>query len=260
MKRLYPCFVALVSVAAAVTAAAAAALAADMPVAPATAYNPPPAYRPALYNWTGLYFGGHLGLGVMQDTVTATTTTALQAAGTQTKLTPYGLLGGAQAGFNLEFAPFVVGAEGTWTDANVTGGRSTPSATAGNSEQSTDFAHWYATATGRVGFAANDLLIFAKGGAAWMNVGYTQANVAGGVVTSQTIYDTRKGYTIGGGLEYGLLDNLSAKLEYDFLDFGTENYSFGGLGLGAPFPVAIKSVAHLISLGVNYRFNLGGGG
>ena len=87
--------------------------AADMPVPAVPAYAPP-VYRPVIYDWTGIYGGIHVGGGVLNDVVTNTTTTALLNAGTQTKLSPFAVVGGAQAGFNIEFAPFVIGAEGTF--------------------------------------------------------------------------------------------------------------------------------------------------
>ena len=141
------------------------------------------------------------------------------------------------------------------------------------SENSTSRPRWYATATGKVGFAANDFLFYAKGGAAWINVHYIQDVAIGGGQSSQTIVDTRSGFTVGGGIEFGMTENLSARVEYDFLDFGTKNYNFTTLGFVpagsaagtpltpiGPFPVSIKSFTQLITVGLNYRFNWGGGG
>jgi opacity protein-like surface antigen len=51
------------------------------------------------------------------------------------------------------------------------------------------------------------------------------------------------------GLEYGLTENLSAKFEYDFLDFGTKTYNFTAT------PVSIRSDLSMLTLGLNYRFN-----
>jgi outer membrane immunogenic protein len=106
-----------------------------------------------------------------------------------------------------------------------------------------------------------------------MNVHYIQ-NVAGGTIQStQSITDTRSGFTVGGGIEFGMTENLSAKLEYDFLDFGTKTYNFNNLGFtpagavaGAALtpngaaPMSIKSFTQLITAGLNYRFTWGGGG
>ncbi len=270
MRRLSPGL--LVGFAVAASALATAASAADLPAPAGPAYYPP-AYRPVIYDWTGIYGGAHLGAGALDDQVTTMSTTLLQPSGTVTKLSPFSVVSGAQAGFNIEFAPFVVGAEGTFTWSNISGTQVTPSLLPAISEDSTSRPRWYATATGKVGFAANDFLFYAKGGAAWMNVHYIQDVAIGGGQSSQTIVDTRSGFTVGGGIEFGMTENLSARVEYDFLDFGTKNYNFTTLGFVpagsaagtpltpiGPFPVSIKSFTQLITVGLNYRFNWGGGG
>jgi outer membrane immunogenic protein len=263
----------LLALATAAIAAAAPALAADMPTpAPAPSYTPQ-VYRPALYDWTGIYLGVHVGTGLMEDAVSTTTTTTLQNSGTVTNLSPYAIIGGGQVGANVEFSSIVLGVEGRWTASGISGSQVTTSLLTpspnGIGERSTSTAFWYATATGRIGYAANDLLIYAKGGAAWMRANYSQALVSGGLQSTQTISDTRHGFTVGGGLEYAFNEYLSAQLEYDFLDFGSRGYNFGNLsymptpGVTVPigaFPVSVKSSTSMLTAGFNYRFNWGGGG
>jgi outer membrane immunogenic protein len=260
MRRFSPGLLAGIAVAA--SALATAASAADMPVPAAPAYTPP-VYRPVIYDWTGIYGGVHLGAGLLEDQVTTTTTTALQPSGVQTKLSPFSVVAGAQAGFNYQIQQVVIGAEGTYTWSNISATREIP-ALIPFLETSISTPRWYATATGKIGFAANDFLFYAKGGAAWMGVNYTQT-VATGIVnlSSQTISDTRSGFTAGGGIEFGMTENLSARLEYDYLNFGTKTYTFANLNTApAPLvlPVAIRSSTSLISVGLNYRFNWAGGG
>ena len=72
-------------------------------------------------------------------------------------------------------------------------------------------------------------------------------------VTTQDISDTRSGFTAGAGIEFGLVENLSAKIEYDFYDFGSKNYNF------AITPVSVSSNLHALTVGLNYRFNWSGG-
>jgi opacity protein-like surface antigen len=66
-----------------------------------------------------------------------------------------------------------------------------------------------------------------------------------------------------------MTENLSAKIEYDFLDFGTKAYSFNSLSFAAggaaltpvgAMPVSIKSFTNLFTVGLNYRYNWSGGG
>ncbi len=102
--------------------------------------------------------------------------------------------------------------------------------------------NWYSTLTGRVGYAVDNWLWYVKGGAAWADVDYSIGGVKLG--------DTRTGWTVGGGLEYGLTPNWSAKLEYNFLDFGSDN-------IAAPIGVKADTQAHLFKAGLNYRFDWG---
>src|SRR5580704_211351 len=265
MRRFSPGL--LVGFVVAASALATAASAADMPVPAAPAYTPP-VYRPVIYDWSGVYGGLHLGAGALDDQVTTTTPTILVPAGTVTRLSPFSVVSGAQAGFNVEFAPFVVGAEGTFTWSNISGTQVTPSLLPTISETSTSRPRWYATATAKIGFAANDFLFYAKGGAALMNVNYIQAIGVGAGQSSLTIVDNRSGFTVGGGIEFGMTENLSARVEYDFLDFGTKNYNFtnlnvtpvGGVLTPLVLPVSIRSSTSLITAGLNYRFTWGGGG
>jgi outer membrane immunogenic protein len=77
--------------------------------------------------------------------------------------------------------------------------------------------------------------------------------------TSITSADkTLWGWTVGTGVEYALTENWSAKLEYNYLDFGDNTLSFP-----VPIPrigavdVDTTTSLHTVKFGVNYRF--GGG-
>jgi opacity protein-like surface antigen len=229
------------------------AQAADLPV-PA---GPPPVsyYRPALYDWTGLYLGGNIGVGFMRDNATqwngVPVTTPIVG---NIPVNPIGALGGGQVGFNYEFAPWVVGVEGMWSGAVSMSSTSNVTATVGGGPVTASLTtnlFWIASATGRVGYAHDDVLFYVKGGGAWESVKYLETVAA---VPIQSITDTRSGYTVGAGIEYGLTENFSAKAEYDFYDFGTQNYNFT-----LATPLSISSQVHQVLAGINYRFTSGGG-
>ncbi|MGA7450947.1 MAG: porin family protein, partial [Rhodoplanes sp.] len=68
---------------------------------------------------------------------------------------------------------------------------------------------------------------------------------------------TRPGWTVGGGVEWAFWDNWSAKVEYDFYDFGTRNLTFPGTIFGVPEVVPginIKKTISTVKFGINYRF------
>jgi outer membrane immunogenic protein len=86
-----------------------------------------------------------------------------------------------------------------------------------------------ATVTGRVGASIDRTLIYFKGGGAWGRESETISNVALAPLAtafSSNLSVNRYGWTIGMGIEYAFLPNWSAKIEYDFIDFGTKLYNF----------------------------------
>jgi outer membrane immunogenic protein len=114
------------------------------------------------------------------------------------------------------------------------------------------------TATGRVGYAFDRLLIYGQGGLA---VGDIAAKTVTTVTTLQAIPSivslatttsatkTTVGWTIGAGFEYGLTQNISAKAEYLFFNLGSDTYNLG-------VPVAINRTGNIGRVGLNYRFSL----
>jgi outer membrane immunogenic protein len=234
---------------------AAPAQAADMGV-PSRSYYPP--LPPAIYDWTGVYLGPHVGGGMLVDSVSQNGVSpgGFNLASTG-NLRPAGVIGGLQGGANYEFTPWVVGIEGTWTGSAING-NTVIGTTSGAppQERFTSQAQWFAALTGRAGYAANDWLFYAKAGGAWMRVRYTEDLLLGGGVTAltQVLTDNRTGFTVGAGIEFGLVENLSGKIEYDFYDYGTKNYNFNAIT-----PVSVKSNLHTLTVGLNYRFNWSGG-
>jgi outer membrane immunogenic protein len=258
---------------AAVIAGAPKVFAADLPVAPA--YYPP-SYHPAIYDWSGFYGGGHVGLGLMLDQVTQLSGN-VGAPGNTISLNPFGLVGGAQAGFNYEVRPWVFGFEGTFSSSNISGTSSSPGTSLVPPEtvRTTSASYWYGTAAARFGYAADTLLFYGKLGAAWMRADYTEGLIpafSSVLFSTQAISKTRIGFVTGAGIEYGLTENLSARFEYDFLDFGTRNFNYNltassVLAPGFPpaatgtvlMPVSERSYTHMFTVGLNYRFSWSGG-
>jgi outer membrane immunogenic protein len=218
--------------------AAVGAIALSMPAAAADIaarpYVPPPP-MPMLYDWTGFYVGVHFG-----GSFSSETTTGVGSFDTG----PSGVLGGIQLGYNYQFAPnMLVGFEGemSWTSAQSTAALALPFAAATVSSTH----NWYDTLAGRFGFLQSGWLFYGKLGLAWMNADYGVTAFPG---IGSSINTTRGGWMVGVGAEYRFTPSWSAKLEYSFLDFGTNNYGF------AAGPVAFDTQVHEIKVGVNYHF------
>jgi opacity protein-like surface antigen len=94
-------------------------------------------------------------------------------------------------------------------------------------------------------------MLYAKGGAAWMNASY-RMDVNSGLDGTTPANTTRPGWMAGGGLEYMLGSRWSAKLEYEHLAFSSNT-----LGFVNPFgnSVTIKTEVNEVKAGVNYHFS-----
>jgi outer membrane immunogenic protein len=254
MKRLGSGIAALGLVALAFAAPAGAA---DLPVAPA--YYPPKVFPPpAIYNWTGVYIGGNLGADFLADRITQAGSGTLTGPANSS---PVGLIGGGEFGANYQFSTVVVGVEATISATNTSGSGRVPDTTVGSTNSFTSAPRWLATATGRLGFAANDWLFYGKGGAALMHTDYTETLLGpgGGTFASSALNDNRTGFVAGAGIEYALTENWSARAEYDFFDFGSKTYNFASADSPLVIPASIRSNLNELTVGVNYRFTFGGG-
>jgi outer membrane immunogenic protein len=214
------------------------ASAADLPPAPRPAVAPI-AYAPRVYDWTGFYIGANAGGGFTNSSWSDPFT------GANNNFNNSGFIGGGQIGYNAQFNWLVVGIEG---DFDWSGIRSSSNDAVGNAIH--DKTQWTSTVTGRVGAAFDRLLVYAKGGVAFADDKGTLNDIAGGV-SSNTM--TRTGWTAGAGLEYALAQNWTAKIEYDYLGFGNQNFTFSTPTFPAYTTNASLNVQE-VKAGINYKF------
>ena len=228
MKKILLATVALVAV-----GAAAPALAADLAARP---YTKAPAYVPApIYNWTGFYIGGHIGGAFDGNSGFGNSDGRF--------------LGGIQGGADYEFSNNVVlgvEAEYSWM-TNNNNGVLLPGGTLVTSN-----SNELGSVTGRVGYSFGAALLYAKGGYAFKDGDHLNASVGGVPVAFTTDGNHRDGYTVGAGLEYMFAPNWSAKIEYQYYNFGSGTFV-------SPVDVAhFTDDEHTVKAGINYRFNWGG--
>jgi outer membrane immunogenic protein len=214
MKRLLLAGAAFLSL---VTAASAADLA-------SRPYTKAPPLSPAV-NWSGFYIGAMGGYAFDSSNG--------------------GGFGGGTIGYNWQFpgSQFVFGIEIDAAGASI---KDSQSAIIGNvlftAEDKIDAL---GSVTGRVGFAADAALFYAKGGYAWANNKLSLS--AGGLTASDS--HVHSGYTIGGGIEYMFAPNWSAKAEYMFTHLEGQTYNLGGLAFDSG-----TAEFNSIKVGVNYHF------
>lgn len=201
---------------------------------------------PLPYNWTGFYVGGNAGYswgpwksdGLVNGFAVSPTPDL------------NGAVGGGQIGYNWQFENWVSGIE---FDGQVTGEKKVLGwLLLPPQNQTTDWQYpWFVTARLREGFAVNTWLFYVTGGLAVgesrFTTNFLDPNLT--TITSQTQTDIRIGWTVGGGIEAAIGGGWTAKVEYLFVDLGTDNFF-----TGTPFAMSTRLQDNVGRLGVNYRF------
>jgi outer membrane autotransporter protein len=224
--------------------AAALVLLLIVPAGAADVPRPPPNYLPPPI-WTGFHVGAQVGFAFSGEDATS------PVFGTPVTFStnPSGVIGGLEAGYDYQFSPnWLVGAELelTWTTASgdfnfIT---TTPAGAVASGIFNSNH-NWYDTFTGRVGYVIDDWVLYAKGGAAWMNADYSLA--VNGPFAGGSINNIRSGYALGLGAEWMFGPAWSTKIEYDYLGFGNNSYALGRVG------TTVNTHVQLIKVGVNYH-------
>jgi outer membrane immunogenic protein len=207
-----------------------------------------------VYNWSGFYIGANAGVGFGRDY------TQLGTAGgnPSSRLGAIGALGGGQIGYNLQYGNFlglgniVIGAEADIQAADLNDDRTCMyGCINGTGLAVGQKLDWFGTVRGRVGLATGPLLTYATGGFAYGDVKTTITDLAApGQATGFS--STRTGWTVGSGVEAALGGAWTGRIEYLYMDLGTQS----GANAGAPRPYLYSSEIReqIFRVGLNYRF------
>lgn len=213
----------------AVTAGSASVMAADLPQspAPAPAYEAVPAAQQSI-DWSGIYVGGNLGwtFGQFESSVGG-------AAKTDTNTN--GVSGGLYTGYNYQITPnLVLGAE---ADFNLTDIERTKTSGGLALRSSSD---WNSNIRGRIGYAFDRYLVYGAGGLAIADL-----EMAGnGAKDSKTAI----GWTLGAGAEAAITNNVVARFDYTYQDFGKETFNLGGTSVRSDYSDS------QVRMGIGYKF------
>jgi outer membrane immunogenic protein len=206
------------------------------------------------------------------------------------RISQEGVLVGFEAGYNWQWSNWLLGVETDFSFTNMKGHASgtsiettvfTPPMTqTTTAQQSTD---WYGTVRGRAGWLATpNLLLFGTGGFAYGRVdgsatylvngpapgfaplpvgGFAFVCFSGVPCFTGSSSAIRTGWTAGGGAEYRIDQHWSAKIEYQFVDLGTETVRVTATSVSvfpgtipASFNAAFHDRFNVVRIGVNYRF------
>jgi outer membrane immunogenic protein len=245
MKKLFLATTALFALAATEPAPAA-----DLPVR----YTKAPLLEPvSVFNWTGFYVGGHIGLvtGAMRTggVVDIEDCFCLDPRGDLTQT-----LAGVHAGYNYQFNRFVLGVE---ADANHRFGEGVFRAT-----QLRTLSDGDASIRGRFGVLMTpQALLYATGGVAFGNF-KTDKAIASSELTSDLLGGSRVGWTLGGGVEYALDNAWSARIEYRHTDWGSKNVIWNYEDINADDAsanVGSRLIDNRVAVGLSYHIGGVGG-
>ena len=113
---------------------------------------------------------------------------------------------------------------------------------------------WDASLRLRIGKVMGDYLPYITGGVAWagMNVKADHGRLGAGIVDDD---QTLTGWTIGAGVEMAINENIHARIQYRYTDYGDEDFHHN---LDDPqFDNAYGIVdynSHRVTVGLSYRF------
>lgn len=285
-------------IAAVAVMAATGAQAADLK---AQTYTKTPLQPVSAYNWSGFYVGANVGYGFGKQSVAfAAGDPYIQDAtsgpgfppGTQIpsgSANMKGVLGGVQAGYNLQVAPqWVLGLETDFSGLDLKGAADSAFRLGmglGASQVvglvANEKVDWFGTLRGRIGWVpAERLLVYGTGGLAYGQVKETLVfnappNFSGGSGTSGFGFQCSAaglgcfagssskvavGYSAGAGLEYAISPNVTLRAEYLYVNLGKT--STRAFAVTPQIPYAPASFVansgdfdfNVVRAGVNYKF------
>jgi outer membrane immunogenic protein len=243
-------------VAATAVLAGTSANAADLAARPYT--KAPPAVA-AVYDWSGFYIGANGGYATSRNCWNFESFAGVAFTAGQGCYDADGGTIGGQIGYRWQAGTFVFGleAQGNWAD--MSGSRvSSPAfvVAPGDLTINSDIQA-FGLFTGQVGYAWNNVLLYAKGGAAVVDTSFSHT-FTGTNVLINTAGDTRWGATVGAGLEFGFAPNWSMGVEYNHIFLERTTYSFAAAPAGVATTNSIGQDVDMITARINYRF--GGAG
>ena len=223
---------------------------------------------PPAANWAGFYLGGNIGSGTGRDR------SALNVGGVGGttelfNLSPDGINGGIQAGYNWQAANVVFGLEADIQGSSQRDNRACVQFCA-NPPVPTYAAYdatlpWFGTVRGRVGYSVGRTLFYATGGYAYSSVKTKIVADTGFGATAVSLSQTKGGWTVGGGIETPVTflasllgNNWTSKTEYLYVNLASSANAFPIPGPVATIIPAISSTGvqeHIFRTGLNYHFN-----
>jgi high affinity Mn2+ porin len=217
-------------------------LALDGPAIAADVRLPAPHIQ-SVFDWTGFYIGAHAGFGRGSSSAVLT-----DPAITATSGSFGGMIGGVQAGYNVQLSSgIVLGAEADITFANYLPSNSIVNLLATPRSEVVEQLDYAGSLRGRIGYASGHWLAYATGGLAWAGERFVNTPAIG---SEEKELNVRLGWAAGAGVEYAFAPHWSLRLEYLYSRFEQADIRF-------PSATQISSSLDLqsIRVGLNRKFD-----
>jgi outer membrane protein OmpA-like peptidoglycan-associated protein len=237
------------------------------------------------YNWSGLYLGADVGYGLGNNSTTFSPSTdpaslafgmgsAIGGPGLPSRFnsSQSGVLGGINARYNWQFGSVIFGGELDFDGSSISGSKSVSSAggaggCGGTCVPSTSSVkqnlEFLTALRARLGVTPIDrLLLFVDAGPAIGHVNYSAS--ASFPSTLDFFAGTRSqwnfGGTLGAGAEYAIMDNVTIRGQYQYINLGSQKLGMTPTpaerpaGRGTSMIANFQNEYHAFSLGVAYHF------
>ena len=224
------------------------------------------------FQWSGFYFGGHVGGGWSDESWDVYGNTI--GTGTMS-----GFLGGLQVGRDWQQGKAVIGVQGDVSFGDVNGTAGLPHAGnygdyPGNCWSGGDQTarcgsktDWTAALTARIGMLVlPDTLFYLKGGVAYAHDEFSVTNETPSPYCGSQSYGLSHDYapvgqnqfggTIGVGAEHAFSNRISMFVEGDYTDFGTQNVNFADTGYqcSPAFTAKVHQTLGEVKVGLNVHY------
>jgi outer membrane immunogenic protein len=211
--------------------------------------------KPEVFDWSGVYVGGHLGVASGDVDWSGPAVTGFVDGGRISHELDEGSLAGAHLGFNHQFGRWVGGAEVSLSGGDVEGSSENELKFGlGDVATETEIDSLF-LATVRLGYAFDRTLAYVKGGYASAEVNLRAAGEDGLGFSSS---ERQAGFTIGGGIEYALTKGVVFGLEYNRVDLGNSTHVGFATVDGDPVtavPVKVEpDVLHVATARLSLKF------
>ncbi len=192
-------------------------------------------------SWTGLYAGGWFGAGAIVHDISIPPA----GPGNFNGIGGEGVLGGGMVGFNYQISPeFVVGIQGDVGFSDLETKLSIPGLITAKARPG-----FIASISGRAGWLSSpDTLLYVLGGYSYADYKLSGTLGLAGVAAPVSFSAKEKfdGFHVGAGIETRLTDNISARVEYRYTEYGGEDWGTGFLD--------VEPSSHTGTIGIAWNF------